>query len=35
VPAEELLARHGILTKRRDELTNEFFVTLLDMNTDQ
>ena len=26
-------ARHGIFTERKDELTNDFFVNLLDMNT--
>jgi catalase-peroxidase len=26
-------ARHGVFTKRTDELTNDFFVNLLDMNT--
>jgi catalase-peroxidase len=26
-------ARHGVFTERTDELTNDFFVRLLDMNT--
>ena len=26
-------AKHGVFTERTDELTNDFFVTLLDMNT--
>ena len=26
-------AKHGVFTERKDELTNDFFVTLLDMNT--
>jgi catalase-peroxidase len=26
-------AKHGVFTKREDELTNDFFVNLLDMNT--
>ena len=26
-------AKHGVFTKRSDELTNDFFVNLLDMNT--
>ncbi len=26
-------AKHGVFTERRDELTNDFFVQLLDMNT--
>ncbi|HET9516462.1 MAG TPA: catalase/peroxidase HPI [Actinoplanes sp.] len=26
-------ARHGVFTERKDELTNDFFVNLLDMNT--
>ncbi len=27
-------AKHGVFTERRDELTNDFFVNLLDMNTE-